>query len=170
MAEPGAVMMWEDVPGWLTSEEGAALQSLALARTVLELGSWKGRSTVCLAEVADLVVSVDWHIGDSGTGSERTLPAFLANLGTLNVVVVIQEITVAARALAPHAFDLVFIDDDHFGDAPERSTQVALRCVRPGGVIAWHDYGFTAVRAAVEGTGLPVAGTCGSLVWVKVPL
>src|SRR5947209_732236 len=41
-----------DVPGWLTDEEGEALYDLARACTgkgvIVEIGSWKGKSTICL--------------------------------------------------------------------------------------------------------------------------
>ena len=41
-----------DVPGWLTDEEGEALFELARSCTgkgvIVEIGSWKGKSTVCL--------------------------------------------------------------------------------------------------------------------------
>src|SRR5712691_13572252 len=41
-----------DVPGWLTDEEGEALYDLARACTgkgvIVEIGSWVGKSTICL--------------------------------------------------------------------------------------------------------------------------
>src|SRR5256885_7585861 len=41
-----------DVPGWLTDEEGEALYELARVCTgkgvIVEIGSWKGKSTICL--------------------------------------------------------------------------------------------------------------------------
>ena len=41
-----------DVPGWLTDEEGEALYNLARACTgegvIVEIGSWMGKSTICL--------------------------------------------------------------------------------------------------------------------------
>jgi len=42
-----------DVPGWLGDEEALALYELARGCTgrgaIVELGSWRGRSTICLA-------------------------------------------------------------------------------------------------------------------------
>src|SRR6185312_12113676 len=41
-----------DIPGWLTDEEGEALYELARgcsgSGVIVEIGSWKGKSTVCL--------------------------------------------------------------------------------------------------------------------------
>ena len=78
-----------DLPaGWLTPAEADELRRLAAGRTVLELGAWKGRSTVVLAEVASYVVSVDRHRGIPGHG--ESLDEYLANVRDLaNVAVVI---------------------------------------------------------------------------------
>jgi predicted O-methyltransferase YrrM len=42
----------KDVPGWLSDEEGEALYDLARECTgrgvIVEIGSWKGKSTICL--------------------------------------------------------------------------------------------------------------------------
>lgn len=43
--------------------------------------------------------------------------------------------------------DLFFIDGAHSYEYVRSDTEHALRCVRPGGVIAWHDFG----RAGVNG-------------------
>ena len=73
-----------DVPGWLTDEEGEALYELARACTgkgvIVEIGSWKGKSTVCLglgsqAGAAVPVYAIDPHadyrFGDFKTNVER---------------------------------------------------------------------------------------------------
>lgn len=39
-------------------------------------------------------------------------------------------------------FDLIFIDGCHFRDYVRTDTENALRNIRPGGVIVWHDYGY----------------------------
>jgi predicted O-methyltransferase YrrM len=38
-------------------------------------------------------------------------------------------------------FDLIFIDGCHYRDYVKADTENALRNIRPGGVIVWHDYG-----------------------------
>ncbi|HSJ23507.1 MAG TPA: class I SAM-dependent methyltransferase [Longimicrobiales bacterium] len=45
------------------------------------------------------------------------------------------------------SIDLFFIDGAHSYDYVRSDTERALKCVRPGGVIAWHDFG----RAGVNG-------------------
>ena len=38
-------------------------------------------------------------------------------------------------------FDMIFIDGCHFRDYVKADTENAIRNIRPGGVIVWHDYG-----------------------------
>jgi predicted O-methyltransferase YrrM len=40
-----------------------------------------------------------------------------------------------------HNIDLFFVDGAHSYDYVRSDSERALRCVRPGGVIAWHDFG-----------------------------
>ena len=42
----------------------------------------------------------------------------------------------------PKTVDLIFIDGDHSYKAVLEDTEVALRLIRPGGLIIWHDYIF----------------------------
>ena len=71
-------------------------------------------------------------------------------------------------------FDLVFIDGCHYSDYVAKDTENALKYVRTGGLILWHDYGYvkdvsdvvdkTAAKikvSAVAGTRL-AAGVVGS--------
>ncbi|HEY7154088.1 MAG TPA: hypothetical protein VH575_09050, partial [Gemmataceae bacterium] len=49
----------EEMSGWLTLDEGQLLYEQAAGRRVLELGTALGRSTVCLAQSARQVVTID---------------------------------------------------------------------------------------------------------------
>ena len=73
-----------DVPGWLTEEEGQALYDLARACTgkgvIVEIGSWKGKSTVCLGlgsqegssvPVYSIDPHADYRFGDFKANVER---------------------------------------------------------------------------------------------------
>jgi Methyltransferase domain len=42
----------------------------------------------------------------------------------------------------PVPFDMVFIDGCHFEEYVVSDTQNALKHLRPGGLIVWHDYGY----------------------------
>jgi predicted O-methyltransferase YrrM len=151
-----------DLPeGWLTDVEARALQALARDRLVLEIGSWLGRSTVAMAQVADHVVAVDHHHGsaehqDWQTGEEAdTLRGFVRNLDAYGVRDKVSVCVMDAGRLSslfrPDSFDLVFIDGAHDFGSVLRDGLTALKLVRlrSVGVIAFHDINWPEVKSAV---------------------
>lgn len=164
---------WTEVEGWLSFREGEQLRKLAAGKDVLELGSWKGRSTVALAGVARSVVAVDSFAGDEHTGPADTHLEFLQNLVAAGVrdrvEVWMGRIEDFADHLPSASFDLVFIDGTHTAEAVERDTKLALRCVRPGGFVAWHDWNYESVRAGAVAAGFMATGTVDALGWAEVP-
>jgi SAM-dependent methyltransferase len=136
--------------GWLPDNEARELQRLATGKTVLELGAWKGRSTVALSQVAKYVVSVDRHQGIKEAGGEDSLPDYLASVrGLENVAIVVADFARFVPLLG-WDFDLVFVDGDHDKLAVARDTQTALEHVRTEGKLVFHDWDFNSVR---EGAG-----------------
>jgi len=166
---------WMAAYGWLSQEEGGALQDLARDRKVLELGALCGRSTLCLADVARLVVPADWFRGDRWAGFNDTLGDYLSNIrGRENVIPIIARHEHLGEFLGPEVFDLVFVDGSHDFVSAKRDTALALQLVVPGGVIAWHDYGdpgFPDVEraAAIFFPDQKLDGLVGSLGWRKLP-
>lgn len=158
-----------DVRGWLTEEEGAALAELAAGAVVLEIGSYEGRSTICMAQTAKVVHAVDWHCGDDDAGWGWTLPAFLDNLKQYgvreNVVVHVARTREIASVFRDRHFDLVFVDGNHEYLYVRDDLILARRVVKDGGVIAAHDWDDERVRRAalmvLGWTGRPNAG------WIK---
>lgn len=142
--------------GWLTDEEANELRRLASDRIVLELGAWKGRSTVAFAETARYVVSVDRHRGITGHG--ESLQEYLGNILSLdNVAAVIASFSDFVPLLG-YYFDVVYIDGDHDTVSVERDTALAIS-LDPK-IIAMHDWDFDEVKAA----GLTFFGEPTSLV------
>lgn len=136
-----------DQQGWLSHADAAALRELAAGKTVLELGAWKGRSTVVLAGVADYVVSVDQHLGIEEMPGEDSLPDYLASVRELpNVAIVVARFGSFLPLLAPNRFDLVFIDGAHDYESVERDITYAL-LLHPK-VVAFHDWDIPDVQAA----------------------
>lgn len=139
-----------DLPdGWLNGADQRELQVLAFDKTVLELGAWKGRSTVVLAGVASYVISVDRHEGiptpPCQECGESSLPAYLDAVRELpNVAIVVAHFEAFVPMLAARRFDLVFIDGDHDYASVQRHTTLALMLDPP--VIAYHDWDFAEVR------------------------
>lgn len=129
--------------GWLTANEADELRRLAQGRTVLELGAWKGRSTVVLAQVSQYLVSIDKHEGISEVGGEDSLPEYLGNIrGFTNVGMVVAEFSLFVPWLK--AFDMVYVDGNHDYKSVERDTILAKKTALH--IIAFHDWDFVEVR------------------------
>lgn len=124
--------------GWLRDEEAQCLRNYACG-TVLEIGTWQGRSTSVLAEVADVVWTVDPHDGlEGGPSSWSTFLKWLAESDTRNVIPIRSTFADALQHL-PASFDFCYIDGDHSGGAVQHDlTECLRRCA--GGFIGLHDY------------------------------
>lgn len=135
----------EEIESSVSLDECEKLAELAEGKTVLELGSWTGRSTVALASTAKVVHSVDWHMGDQHTGPSDSMGTFLTNLcryGVRSKVVVhLGQNDTILPFLKAAAFDLVFVDSFHERQAVERDIALVRPLVTPDGVIAFHDFG-----------------------------
>lgn len=93
---------WTEIQGWLSEAEGGELQMLAAGKTVLEIGAWKGRSTICLASVAKHVVTVDHFKGDGYTGAAFTLPDFVRTLADYDCRDRVTAIAAARGTCCPY--------------------------------------------------------------------
>lgn len=126
-----------DIAGWLTDIEAECLSRYAAGKRVLEIGSYCGRSTVCMARTADEVVSVDPHVHD-------TVDILQATIRRHNLTNVTMHTCTSAEWLATHGavnqFDFVFVDGDHRYQAVLDDATIAAVVLRPGGVVAFHDY------------------------------
>jgi predicted O-methyltransferase YrrM len=133
-----------DVEGWLRPEEGKALWNLARGKRVLEIGSYCGLSTVCIASSAESVVSVDPHDGRGTAVQQNTLARFKENLERYGVSEKVFSIvgTIQADTLSggDDEFDLIFIDGAHDYESVRNDIACALEIVAPGGLLAFHDY------------------------------
>lgn len=132
----------------VTGPEAEELGRLARGKTVLELGSYHGFSTVVLASVADRVYSVDWHMGDDHAGVGDSFPVFMDTMraypDAASRVLVCRgrfEEEVPKLAAQGVVVDGAFLDGFHDESSVTRDLELALTLVRHGGFIAWHDYG-----------------------------
>lgn len=151
-----------EIQGWLTETEGAALAELARGRNVLELGSWKGRSTICMAQTAASVTCVDHFQGDPGVEKDlghpcgNVLEEFMNNVTawgfTSKVHVRVGKTTEVP--LPAKVYDMVFVDGAHDYTSVAADLRVAKEAVQPGGLIVLHDWNMASVRnAAAEVLG-----------------
>ena len=142
----------EKIHGWMDREELAWLaEQAAAARKTIEVGCWRGRSTTVMAEAtAGTIWCVDPWTGTQDAPHKPVkrdvLRMFAENLwdhiATGRVQVLPARSLVALdvlRYLAP--FDFVFLDGDHAYDSVAPEIEAFRPLVRPGGVLAGHDYG-----------------------------
>jgi protein-L-isoaspartate O-methyltransferase len=132
-----------DIQGWLLPAEGKALAELARGKRVLEIGSYCGLSTVCMARTAEHVTAVDYFDGRGTPLPQETLSAFKANLERYGVTekVTIQYPDFLTRGELPRAdYDLAFIDGAHDPESVAADVVKALNVLASGGLLAFHDY------------------------------
>ncbi len=135
-----------DVPGWLSQEEGEALYDLAAACTgrgvIVEIGSFKGRSTVCLALGSKAGNGVPVYAIDPGHGWKR-FAEFRANLARAGVEELVRPIAAASADAFPDfpepSIELLFIDGSHRYDLVDLDFHLWTRKLVDGGMLAMHD-------------------------------
>lgn len=160
--EPGSFgEVWEragGIEGWLTREQGRRLfdaaRRLGPGATIVEIGSFRGRSTIVLAQAAPNdaeVVAIDPHAGgDRGpqeiapdaTRGDADHAAFTGNLATAGVESRVRHVRkLSADALddVSGEVDLLFVDGAHrFGPARADIVEWGDR-VAGGGTMLVHD-------------------------------
>jgi len=163
-------MQWSDIDGWFSEQDAKFVSTLCrkVSGTVLEIGVFKGRSTAVMAPLC-IANGCDYHIVDNFWGteendpatvvqrSEKVLAAFRRSMKSLGLW---EDITVhksdsyaATAAFLDASLGMCFIDADHTFDGCVRDIESWWPKVRPGGILAGHDYSdsrrFT-VRPAVD--------------------
>jgi predicted O-methyltransferase YrrM len=146
----------EDVEGWLTEAQAARLDRCARAvpggGRIVEIGSFRGRSTIVLARAAadgTDVVAVDPHLGsDRGPQEIAAQPElgeedtrlFRANLERHGVLGRVRHVRMlSSQAPLPDSIDLLYVDGAHrFGPARGDILRWGTR-VRDGGTLLIHD-------------------------------
>jgi hypothetical protein len=119
--------------------------------TFLEIGTHLGYTTRILAEKFPAMRITTVDPGDRVPADHRPpnqhgeyLPQDQIGMlvaGAPNVTVVRKTFAqYCAEDRAGQRFDFIFVDGDHRYDAVLEDSRLALDCVRPGGVVAWHDY------------------------------
>ena len=165
----------------VTGPEAQALADLAAGKHVLEMGAWYGFSTIVLASVAERVTSVDWHYGDDHAGTVDTYEIFTFNLRRYcvedKVQVVRERFEDALPKMAEEGrqFDGCFLDAHHSEESVTRDLYLALPLIRPGGFMAFHDYGrgphngFPGFGVTEVADRFGIEGRTGFLGWGFVP-
>lgn len=171
----------ENIQGWMLPDSLDWLRERAreVDTRAAEIGCWKGRSTVAMAQVMRpyaMLYAVDtWASGSHEyPDATQAYMEFLNNtVGFLNVVACrMSSLNSAKIALTERlSFDFVFIDADHSYEAVCADIMAWYPLVRSGGILAGHDYitcpGVT--RAVNEiFADIPVERGPDSIWWLRV--
>jgi len=157
-----------DVDGWMTEGQGRALHDAAancpVGGTIVEIGSFQGRSTIVLASAAPAeatVIAIDPHAGnDRGPqeidgfvdDAESDHARFTSNLERAGVADRVRHLRMFSDdALGEVSeIDVLYIDGAHrYGPALADIRQWGAK-VRPGGTMLIHDsFSSIGVTAAI---------------------
>lgn len=186
----------ETVEGWLTDAQAERLRQAAAGVSppgrIVEIGSFRGRSTIALAHAAPAgveVVAIDPHAGSDRGPQEISADArrgdadhdaFRANLeraGVAGRVRHIREFSHAALEAVEGPIDVLYVDGAHrFGPARDDIVRWGDRVV-PGGRLLVHDsfssVGVTLalISSTFASTDLRYVGRTGSLAeYVRSPV
>lgn len=140
------------VRGWLSIDEAAMLTTLAtkvpVENSIVEIGSFQGRSTCALAAGTKIgyhskVHAVDTFSGLEGIFPENTLSIFQSNLlhKQLQDEVIIHKgkSLEAAKEWQGNNIGFLFIDADHSYESVQSDLQDWLPHLSPNALIAFHD-------------------------------
>lgn len=142
--------------GWLTDSEAALLYTLARANrgngVIVEIGSWKGKSTLCLARGSlagrrSRVLAIDPHDATDlechlHHGERGTLDAWRDTITRAGVDALVTPLVTRSRLAVTQIttpIDLLFVDGSHRRADVEDDLSAYIPLIRIGGVLAMHD-------------------------------
>ena len=174
------------VEGQISSAEVETLMELASdllqGCTIVEIGSYRGKSTIALALGAkrgqqNKVYAIDPHVDFVGVLGAVFGPQDLkvlyrniinANVGDIVFVVSLPSIN-AANAWSEKNIALLFIDGDHSYEGVKSDYEAWEQFVVRGGVIVFHDIRVEGVRQLLdeitENGSLMIVGTIDEMAW-----
>lgn len=137
----------DDVPGWLTEEEGAFLYQLSQwSLDALEIGAYCGKSTICMAQAVQTDVrTIDTFDGRATPSPANTYLSLLANLARYDVLENVYTYIGTSARIIPIirktlTFSLVFVDAAHDYLSVLTNAEEAWSVLRTNGLVAFHDY------------------------------
>jgi predicted O-methyltransferase YrrM len=169
------------VDGYLFPHEAVFLFWLARSGpgdgAIVEIGSYRGRSTLCLAagvraHRSTRIAAVDPHV----YGTEEDLRENLAHFGMTTVVQPIVATSAAAARAWSGPVRVVFVDGQHERASVEADVDAWLPFLTPGGFLVLHDSthlsAFTGPALVAQarlrvGSVFDAVGTLGAITWAR---
>jgi len=145
----------DKVQGWLRYTEGAflyrAAKQVSGRGVIVEIGSWKGKSTIWLAKGSKDGSKVKIYAIDPHTGSPEhrdrygdvwTFPEFKRNIEEAGVDDIVLPVVKTSREASKnwnYPVEFMFIDGAHDYDSVKTDFELWYPHIIYGGVIAFHD-------------------------------
>lgn len=140
---------------WINDKEAELLYNLAMnckgQGVIVEVGSWKGESTIYLAKGSEAgkkvkVYAIDPHTGSpihrKWYGEVWTFDEFKRNIKSAGVTDLVVPLVKTSEEAAKHFkedVELVFVDGDHEYDSVKLDFDLWFPKLIEGGFIAFHD-------------------------------
>lgn len=166
-----------NIQGWMQPDELQFLyEQASKSKSVLEIGSWKGRSShAILSGCKGMVTCVDTFAGSAQLGDATNKMAkeadiykeFMANVGHFtNLRVIRSSSKEASEILKDEKFDMIFIDSEHTYEAVKED--IALWQGKAKKILCGHDFcdPWPPVKRAVD-ESLVKDGVAGYSIWYK---
>lgn len=158
-------LTWEEIDGWFDFDElyRSVVRDARPGAQLVEVGCWLGRSAAFLGqEILRSGKPLSLFAIEHGIGGDTLAqptcgtiaPKLVHNLfrcGLQDVVTPIITSSLRAAVLfADASLDFVFIDANHSYEAVINDIRAWWPKIRPGGLLAGHDYSWTGVARAVH--------------------
>lgn len=152
------IRAYKKIDGWLTEREAYGLYNIASklksGSTIVEIGSWKGKSTFCLASGLrkGTIYAIDPFNADGEAGNKET---YESKIGEKPLIDQFKENTrevhkneniIALQGYSQEfvnkfsKIDLLFIDGDHSIEGCKYDFENFSKFIPKGGYIALHDF------------------------------
>jgi predicted O-methyltransferase YrrM len=147
------------IDGWMGDEELRWLYETAKTmKSVVEIGSWKGRSThAILSGCRGPVWAVDHFMGSPNeleaahreAKDGKIYDQFIANVGMFpNLTVLRMPSVEAARKFSPKSVDMIFIDGCHVYEDVHADIAAWLPIARK--IISGHDVAYAGIQRSIR--------------------
>lgn len=151
-------MTWREANGFFAAEEAMELQQLCSGKICLEIGSFYGKSTICIAEVASEVHAVDtWAVDGDGQTQMETINETIfqtfktTTKGYHNIRPHIGRSSDRVPNFPDDYFDVVFIDATHQYKDVIEDVSLCFSKMKEDAIFIFHDYGtWPGVTQAVD--------------------
>ena len=134
----------KDVPGWLSDEEGEALYELARScrgdGVIVEIGSWKGKSTICLGLGSRAGHSVPIYAVDPHADYRHG--EFKENIERAGIADLVTPVKGLSQDIVDDfdpPIELLFVDGSHEEDDVRYDFETWVPKVVDDGIVAFHD-------------------------------